>query len=382
MRIVLDTTVLCSDQRLAGAAFQVFSEAAPAMGARLCVPEVVFDEAVAHHARAVETLIGNLKGLAAKARRLSGQWVAPSGLLSSLRQARDGYEAFLRARLEAMHTDFLPYPTIPHRDIALRAMRRRKPFRESGVGYRDSLLWLTVLDSLQREREPLALVTANSKDFGSGPELPPELEAEAWLTPVPTAWVVVYPSLQALNNVLITSELPPLDDLARQLSSDELPGFSLSAWGKTRLVEVLNDGEWARDIAGLDVTNGDARFVQPISVKDVSVDDIRRLPSGDSLVFASLRLKAVLEVSGDLLEIQRSEELQDFLGKPDGGSSGWATTEVPSSPIIAFTLILGRDDHQVKSYEIDFMESKWRTYSVNPHPRDPDCSWAPRPSAG
>ena len=60
---------------------------------------------------------------------------------------------------------FLPLPTLDHRAMVKRDLARRRPFQKTGKGYRDTLLWETVLELLRAGRKPVALITGNPDDF-------------------------------------------------------------------------------------------------------------------------------------------------------------------------------------------------------------------------
>jgi hypothetical protein len=60
-------------------------------------------------------------------------------------------------------------PRVSHEEVVKRDLLRRKPFGESGKGYRDTLIWETVLAELRREQSQMALVSHNIKDF-AGPD--------------------------------------------------------------------------------------------------------------------------------------------------------------------------------------------------------------------
>jgi predicted nucleic acid-binding protein len=85
-----------------------------------------------------------------------------------------GYRAALEARLKAEGTEVLPVPT----DLAPAvtwAVMRRKPFKQSGEGFPDAAIWLSILE-LARDRKPEQIVfVSEDGDFAVSRKRPGEL---------------------------------------------------------------------------------------------------------------------------------------------------------------------------------------------------------------
>ena len=92
--------------------------------------------------------------------------------------AQDAFER----RLNQVSAVELPLPSTPHEEVLERVQQRRRPFSSTGEGsdkgYKDFLLWLSVLELVRNwrnvEEAEIALVTSNTKDFtgeDGGPHL-------------------------------------------------------------------------------------------------------------------------------------------------------------------------------------------------------------------
>jgi hypothetical protein len=113
-----------------------------------------------------------------------------------------------RAHLSSLpNTEFLATPSIPHSELVKRALRRRKPFSERGTGYRDSLIWITVLALLRRSEETVAFVTANSADFAAGKALHPHLLEDVCAQGTASTQLLFFESLDHLNKRLFCRSL-------------------------------------------------------------------------------------------------------------------------------------------------------------------------------
>lgn len=63
--------------------------------------------------------------------------------------------------------EMVPYSNVKHEILVHKAMHSLRPFREKEKGYRDSLIWLSILDCLKSKKNQrrLCFVTGNSNDF-------------------------------------------------------------------------------------------------------------------------------------------------------------------------------------------------------------------------
>ena len=62
----------------------------------------------------------------------------------------------------------MPYPDIPHEEMARRALDRKAPFPNGQTknedAYRDALIWVNVLGMVKASDDPIVLIT-NDHDF-------------------------------------------------------------------------------------------------------------------------------------------------------------------------------------------------------------------------
>jgi hypothetical protein len=79
-------------------------------------------------------------------------------------------DATVRKQLAAANVEIIDFAQIDHATVVERALARRKPFAESGAGYRDALIWHNVLEVLMRDDKPVVFVTNNRSDFAEDKE--------------------------------------------------------------------------------------------------------------------------------------------------------------------------------------------------------------------
>ena len=142
MHIVLDSEAIRHADFGNSNLFRFLERSASLLGYQIHVPALVIDEVTAQ----IEEELQDAKQQAARSSRRWGRM-----LDRPLESSMDGLEpregaSLLRKKLEA-YDSVLPYPEATHQELALRAIHRRRPFNDKGSGYRDSLIWESVMHS-------------------------------------------------------------------------------------------------------------------------------------------------------------------------------------------------------------------------------------------
>ena len=361
MKVALDSNILCADFRLNSGAFQVFLSALSRLGAACCVPEVVRDEVVALHRRNLDDAARNAQKWSRTWGRLTGSPSESSPTPTELDAQTARYAQFLTDVFREHSVELLPYPSISHQALVSRAIARRKPFAESGSGYRDSLIWATIVELTDVEEGRVILVTNNSKDFGVAPDLHPDLSCD--LSGNKT--VELYNSLESFNAACVVPHLEHLESVLRELQQGTHTNFSLSDWIATEMVGLLNQNDDGSHFVGIEPSHGHVWVSELKSQGAIIVDDVRLLPPADLLVLANVDLKLEVAVSADWDDCGRYPDVREFF---DGDCSGNPTAWVEQEGNVAFTLTLNGPSLEVDGADIDQI---WAEYDIeiNPHPR-------------
>jgi hypothetical protein len=233
--IILDTNVLPRHGSLAGPAVALVHAIAQKTGHKVALPAIVVEETVAELDRELGKEWGKARTAAeALARFFPGYRIHQPDLAKRVEQ--------WRADLKRSFTILDPPPGAA--DEALRREARRiAPTRsagDKGIGARDALIWLTVLDAYNREPGDGAtyFVTNNAADFGRDKLLPPlQQEVDEIAT---TASFHYLNSMTGLLDALATpaGEGPTADQL---LASDELRSTVREVLSS---MDIISDDYW------------------------------------------------------------------------------------------------------------------------------------------
>lgn len=159
--ILLDTTALSQDSMMRTAAWDSLSSATKSGLIHVAISEVTILELARQvHEKAEklrETITSNREQLQAH----GVQVIEPVELPTK------DFEPAFRARLATRYVSVLPLPEVPHADLVARDIAARPPFNRSGKGYRDALIWHSLLEWIGdgADVEDVLFVTANTVDF-------------------------------------------------------------------------------------------------------------------------------------------------------------------------------------------------------------------------
>lgn len=135
---------------------------------RLVVPEVVIAESTKHYGQRLRKALKEINlSIGKQQRELTrlGEPPVPLHEVPSRQDAEATYAERLRERLD--HDGVTVAESPPIDDAIAWYVSRRKPFKETGEGLADVVVWLTVLQ-YAGEAHDVVLLSANVHDFGDG----------------------------------------------------------------------------------------------------------------------------------------------------------------------------------------------------------------------
>ena len=164
MIVFLDANALMQDPTCSGTVWHVLAHAPDAWSLRLVTSEVAVAEAVAGYSRRVDIEIAKLD-------KVSNSW-GTLGVLDVAGPAREAllqkavnYPDELESSLSAAGFEVLAVPPVPHMQVVSRSVGRRRPCDSKGDGYRDTLIWFSVLLTTQENPDEVVLFVTNDSDF-------------------------------------------------------------------------------------------------------------------------------------------------------------------------------------------------------------------------
>jgi len=277
-----------------GSAFRTLLAGLDKVDLHIHIPRVVLDEVAHKYEENLTECERSIDGALKKIQRLTGKVMKSPLSHTMIEGSRREFEASLKRALPSSKITIHEYPTILHRDVTERALSRRKPFGEDDRGYRDYLIWLTVVDVARTATDKTVLVTNNKHDFASAdgnlhPDLVSDL-ADANLAPDA---VKLYTSLDELNRALILPHLQALEGLRRGITQGSVLGVDLKSALEGSAVDFLSSTE---------IDSHDIGF--PSVYEDMTVASVQDIGSID------LKNAYRLSQHEALLEVEAEAELE------------------------------------------------------------------------
>jgi hypothetical protein len=163
----------------------------------------------------------------------------------SVDDAADHYDDWLESLIETHNIVISPYPNIPPKELIEKSYEMKKPFKDSGEGHKDYVVWKTVREGVNAETAwpPFIFLTNNTKDFceldQSGKHiLHSDLSSEI---DVPARTPIIYTSIKAAFDTELSpnlegmslDDIPSLendiDSMVGEFLLQELPHNSINA---------------------------------------------------------------------------------------------------------------------------------------------------------
>jgi predicted nucleic acid-binding protein len=146
--VVPDSNILFRDFALDGPQWRLVLDQARRGQFKLAVPEVVITETVNNYRRELKNAHVKLRSVVeTQGGRLVELGITDLRLETEIDRdaAVAAYEGVLRRRLADAGAEILDVPDVKHAELIKRAVDQTQPFRDPDSGYRDTLIWWSVL---------------------------------------------------------------------------------------------------------------------------------------------------------------------------------------------------------------------------------------------
>lgn len=335
MQVLLDTAVLLEDLSLRSATLGVLISARERLSLDVVVSAVSLDEASQHRIRDIRSAFASACDSVDALTRLSGlPKVATPVPSTDVESAIASVRPRLLARLTELKVTVLPYPAVSHEQIVARIGDRRIPFRKDERGYRDYLIWRSLLERIASPNT-IAVITPNWRDFASGEDLAKDLTVE-----LPSGCAAHwYPTVNAFNEAEVLPRLSRVTELETRLTKDEPLQEALleavsSVLDRPRLRRTL----YAPSSTDLEEIRSFQLLPQP------TIDSVTQLATGEYAVALDVELEADVSFGGEYEAIDRIERHHFGRSLPyDTEDWQYRSTEVSLGATVSAQVVLAAD---------------------------------------
>ena len=162
MLIFLDSNIYYNNWFLRAANFNLFFNFLENTGAELLVSNLIIQECENTRERELHKAIRTIKDSFWKSNPLTG---LRNVFDTEILRTPYSFKEVVAARTQNVR--YIPYNDISHETVVKRALKNIKPFQESEKGYRDTLIWLSLLMYLKTAKitDDVIFISNNRKDF-------------------------------------------------------------------------------------------------------------------------------------------------------------------------------------------------------------------------
>ena len=155
------------------------------------------------------------------------------------------YAVSFKKQLKKLGIKTIPYPTTAHKDLVKRDLARKKPFQESGKGYRDALIWESIKSIASQSDDlfdipQIIFVNKNHKDFCEDRILHPDLKSDLTNNGIDENYVRVVEDIDVFFNEYIKEKQKILKTILDELNIVKQYGdIDLNEEVENRIIKLL-----------------------------------------------------------------------------------------------------------------------------------------------
>lgn len=300
--IVFDTSALRFGGSIDGVNALFLAHYADSVGATLWIPEVVFGECKT----LIKEEVSRQRAILSRSiRQLSKLGIEADLEVPPEETMIESATEEFQGKLDSVRVRSLPLPHgLDHHHVLTRLQAGRKPFRATAkkkdIGYRDCLIWETVLSLGADDREGtddrwVAFITSNTVDFAQKSNdhavLHPELASEAESKKLK---VVLFENVHQFIRQVVKPSLLLSEQAGTLLSAHDWKQ-QLKNWLEKRLIDEACGYQLA------DFMNWHGVEVETVGISgvgelvDLEVDEVQELDAGEVVAEVDCRLEVLID---------------------------------------------------------------------------------------
>jgi predicted nucleic acid-binding protein len=351
--LILDTNVFVQDFRMEGNAFDALLSNYSAVADKILIPNIVYQETLNKYAERTADAITSYKKACKKLHTLVGPEVEEPEI-EDVEILTDAYKRHIDSQLDSVQHEIVDYPDVSHEHIAQKAIKRQKPFKKSGEGYRDTIIWETILETLRNDSEcEIIFVSNNTSDFWAGENLADELIEELSKNGISPQRVEIYKTVKDVVDVLLLSHLQTLALLKDQINNGSVPGFDLEDWIADQLFNLIDPYDVGNLIAGIDEDEATVELSEVYEVSSIQANEVKVLSGNKQYLLISAKIGLGVEVCADWGQYEDSDAIEKIFNERGMGiPTPYDCAYVSGDAQVDMSVIIQGEDFQNAKLEV------------------------------
>jgi hypothetical protein len=245
------------------------------------------------------------------------------------------------------NVEVVPYPNVLPKTLVEASYSGKKPFKETGEGFKDFIVFETLKTVAAQHGSQGAFVTSNKKDFcGPNGELHSDLQSQVQQE------ITVFDNIHDFNIGVLTPQLEVLDDIAERIRSGTFSGFDLDATLTACFITELCDKYRRVEVPGILVEDTTVSSVYTPSTRSLTVNRL-----GEGKLLLGLIGYVELELSGFVPKIELFALSKEDMENISIDDHDWNDYVASASTTVEFnfsmTAIFDESKNQIESVSID-----------------------------
>ena len=245
MFVVLDSSTIIEENFGNSSNTDLLLSSSGSLGYVICIPSLVLEEVNNHFRQRLQSHVDKMKSSAERISGLIDQDAHSIYTDIDIEQELEAHSRRFAADVIKVGGQFLQYPPTSLQSLVERAVLRRRPFDKNGAGFRDALIWDSVLQIASKHGEQVVLI-AKDGDFSEGDNLHPHLIDDLNKNSIETDNVVLFRKLSEFIAEYVRPHLKEvvLDDPLKCLC--EL-GYDLKTVIPIQIQQYYAGNEWGSE---------------------------------------------------------------------------------------------------------------------------------------
>ena len=360
--LFFDTNIIVQDFQLNSHLFNTLFLNVGAVANRIIIPKVVYDETISQFKKKVDEERQKALKALKNINTISGKNIS-NETLSDENALLNDYVKYFDSLIEKNKIQIADYPSVDHEYLAKKSMQRHKPFKASGEGYCDSLIWETIKQHLKKYPEDkIIFLTNNSKDFCSENKLHDQLLAELSEIKISDSNIELFTSLQSLSEQKIFPHLKSLKDWKDKINNNSIPNIDFTWWLQEKLWGAFDGSDLMFLLGDLNEKECEIEISEIYSISKINVEDAWLIGESKKYISFTADIGVGVNLCAEYHNYHSSSKIKQLFEEYDGSEPlPYDCVYIGELMEFDLSIIIENDDFENASLEIISISYKSRS---------------------
>lgn len=353
MIVILDSNIYTSDFYMRGNNFYIFLDYIKRADIELFIPTLILEEVKHNFYSTISNTKAQIDKQIANLTRRIGDKIADNPITEEVLEKKcHDYSNFLKTKIEDYNIKVLEYPDISHEKVSKRAILKRKPFKENGDGYRDTIIWETLLELGKKEDREIIFITRNTSDFcdlkGNSYNLHKDLRKE-----ITENKIELYIDLKHYLEQYVLPKFDRKEAVIEQILQEEYPFENIFEMLSNLVISTINNYGTTKAKSLKSEYYENPRLLSFEKSPKIDITDVRELK--DNEMYISANMQTLCDFEGYVRKYNLSN-VEYYHFYQDDNNIGYFVVLKQVKINIDFNFVFSQKDNVVVKLEVENVE--------------------------